>query len=178
MRSTSALAPVGITFFYCDSDSTERLGSFNIFASLLKQLVMQLLPAASCAQLEAFIERYRGNLVPSMELLVTELEWISHCFCNVYIIVDGIDECSERETIPANLLRLSKRTKVLVTSRPEIDLMNAFCGERSINIDAAVRRDICTYVQWQMESNRKLSHIRRSLKQKIQEELVAKSHGM
>lgn len=176
--SNSALTLVGIAFSYCDSDSTESLGSFKIFASLLKQLVLQSASLAGCQQLEALIERYRGTLVPSMELLITELEWISHSFCSVYIIVDGLDECMERDTIPASLQRLSKRAKVLVTSRPEVDIKFAFVGERSINVDKAVRNDICIHVQWQTEVNQKLCYIRPSLKRKIQEDLIAKSGGM
>ena len=136
-----------------------NLGSFNIFASLLKQLVTQSALGASRRQLEFLVGRYQGNVVPSMELLVTELEWISHCFCRTYLIVDGLDECFNRETIPAALHRLSKRANVLVASRAEIDINIAFLGEPYINIDDAIGEDILTHVRWQMENNRKFDRI-------------------
>ena len=133
---------------------------------------------AGLSQLEAMVSRYQGNPVLSAEFVVSELQWISHCFSEVYIIVDGLDECSGREIIHPNLVRLAERARVLVTSRPETDIVSAFSAQTHLNIDEGVKRDILTHVQWQMDNNKKFSHIRPSLKQKIEVELVARSAGM
>jgi hypothetical protein len=169
---------VGVAFFYCDGGLLEKQGAFNIFSTLLKQLAIQSAENAGLSQLKAVLNRYRRRFVPSTEFVVSELEWIFHCFSDVYLIVDGLDECPKRELINPILLRLGRKARVLVTSRPEIDMVSAFDGQPYLNIDDAILGDIKTHVQWQMENNERLCHIRPSLKRKIEDELLARSAGM
>jgi len=121
---------------------------------------------------------YKEEPIPSIEFVERQLHQICLFFNDIYIIVDGLDECAARDTIQIVLLRLAGSAKVLVTSRPETDLVSAFAGQPCLNMDEAAKVDIKKHVQWQMQNNPGLKNIRPSLKQKIEKDLVAKSAGM
>ena len=174
----SALVRTGIAFFYCDGDSAEKQELSNIFGSLLKQLLKQLVSSADTSCLDIIITRYKIDFIPSEETIVSDLEWIVHWFSDVYLIIDGIDECSKRETLPFVLQCLAERAEVLVTSRPEKDLADVFIGKPCLNIDDPVKNDIIKHVKWQMANHEKLRNIRRSLKRNIENKLVTRSAGM
>ena len=169
---------MGLAFFYCDGNSIERQSTFNIFSSILKQLVTLVAARADCPRLETLLRLYKQEPIPSIEFVETQLHQICLFFNDVYIIVDGLDECATRDTIQNVLLRLAGSAKVLVTSRPETDLVSAFAGKPCLNMDEAAKADIKKHVQWQIQNNPGLRNIRPSLKQKIEKDLVGKSAGM
>lgn len=174
----SALVRTGIAFFYCDGDSVEKQELSNIFGSLLKQLLYQLVSTADASCLDIIGTRYEIDFIPSIETIISDLTWIVHWFSDVYLIIDGIDECSDRETLPLLLPCLAEVARVLVTSRPEKDLIDVFIGEPCLNIDEPVNNDIIKHVKWQMANHEKLRDIRPSLKRKIENKLVTRSAGM
>lgn len=174
----SGLVRTGIAFFYCDGDSAEKQELSNIFGSLLKQLLKQLISGADTSCLDIIITRYKIDFIPSAETIVSDLIWIVHWFIDVYFIIDGIDECSEKEALPFVLQCLAERARVLVTSRPEKDLIDVFLGSPRLNIDEPVKNDIIKHVKWQMANHEKLRNIRPSLKRNIENKLVTKSAGM
>lgn len=97
----------------------------------------------------------------------------------MYLIIDGLDECSGRKSLLSTLLEFNVRNiKILVTSRPELDIKEVLSTNHSLNIDDHVVNDIVTYVRWEIESDPKLSKIEQRLKQEIQDQLIAKSDGM
>jgi len=155
-----------------------------IFASILRQLVAQCLSEKSD---QSFIDTVMGrflenNTIFSGEFVLSSLEWIGDFFSEIFIIIDGVDECSNRDEFCESLRRLVERTKmsVLVVSRPEHEIATAdvFIGKSTLNIDDAVKLDISTHVRWYMEKDKKLQRYRPELKADLLVELTTKCDGM
>lgn len=176
--SANASELVGIAYFYCDGNSPEKQNALIIFGSCLKQLTVQLL-ASKISPGQLVKQRFKENLRQSKEFFERNITWIFRFFEEVYIVIDGLDECSDRAMTISMLPTLSmKNTHVLVTSRPEVDIAKAFHGLKTMNIDESVQCDITTHVKWQFETDDKLRLIRPSLKLEIQETLLARCDGM
>ena len=93
--------------------------------------------------------------------------------------MDGLDECSSRQSLVLTLRKFNVRNlRILVTSRPELDITTIFATNQSLDIDEQVVNDIVTHVRWEIESDPKLSRIQPELKCEIQDQLIAKSDGM
>ena len=107
------------------------------------------------------------------------LEWISGFYNDVHLVIDGLDECTKREQLLLQLTRLrGTNIKLFVTSQPESDTTIAFHRKPVLKIDEYNNSDILTYVQWQLENDPKLTHIKPALKQEIQDKLIGKSARM
>jgi hypothetical protein len=93
-----------------------------------------------------------GQQIITRQKLTTILKNLIASFTNVYIIVDAIDECpkrgDQRDEILAVVLDISRSgSQLLVTSRLEIDIAEAFKSEASISIDKMlVEADITLHV--------------------------------
>jgi len=125
------------------------------------------------------LERYVGNFDTALEYLLESLEWSFKFFSEVYLIIDGLDECSDRMCLLRKLYAFrASNVRVLVTSRPEIDISLAFTGKQSLVIDDHVMDDIATHVAWALESEPRLSNIHTGLKDEIQRELIERCGGM
>ena len=118
----------------------------------------------------------------SQTFVLTSLKWIVERFIEIIVIIDGADECSDREEFCELLESFieCENVKVLVASRPERDIETApaFCGKPTINIDDAVKDDISTHVSWYIEKDRKLRRHRPDLKNDLLVKLIAKCDGM
>jgi hypothetical protein len=100
-------------------------------------------------------------------------------FGEVYLVVDGLDECSCRQPLLSTLCQLQgENLRILVTSRPESEIAITLKTFPSLNIDDYAVNDIGIHVRWAIESDPKLSGIQPHLKRHIQETLIAKSDGM
>jgi len=123
-----------------------------------------------------------NHTIFSGEFVLSSLEWIGDFFSEIFIIIDGVDECLNREEFCESLGRLVERTNmsVLVVSRPEHDIATAdvFLGKSTLNIDDAVKLDISTHVSWYMEKDKKLRRYRPELKAELLVTLTTKCDGM
>ena len=99
---------------------------------------------------------------PSDEELQNVLRDILDRFSQAYIMIDALDECTDREkTLKwANKLILDINRKpaklhIVVTSRPERDIHEVFTALdlRSVDVGEANTNDIMAYLKLQMESN-------------------------
>jgi hypothetical protein len=174
----------GLAFFYCDGNS-QHLASNSaiIFSSVLRQLISQCFSARSHQSLIAAIKtRFDESKNLSIERVQLFLNWISQFFSEIYVIIDGVDECTDRDEFCESLGHLVKNSniKVLVASRPEQDIATAqvFLGKPALNIDEAVKTDISTHVEWYIEKDRKLRRHKPALKAQLLAKLTAKSDGM
>lgn len=172
-----------VTFFYCDGNSQASISdSSTIFANILRQLLTTSLTEPE----ESFVEEVKARFKAKPNFLLSDilssLEWMSSHFTEVYVIIDGIDECSDRETFCLSIRRLISvaNMKLLVAGRPEQDIAasDAFHGKPTLSIDEAIKVDISTHVNWYIESDQKLCRKKEALKQDIENTLIEKSNGM
>jgi hypothetical protein len=134
-QNTSLLA-----YIYLDYRNQSQQTPIHIITTFLRQLMSchgSLFPAAS-----GLFDRYKsGQSLPSPTELVGVLLKLCSTETNIYIIVDALDECDPKQTLPYLLTLLgqisSTQTKLFVTSRPFSGRINsAFLGCQQLKIEA------------------------------------------
>jgi len=175
---------LGIAFFYCDGNSQYMASDSEIvFSSALRQLVTQCFKARGHQSvIDAVKARFTDRTIFSRDFVHSSLKWIAESFSEVFILIDGIDECPDRENFCMSLgcLSESSNVKVLVAGRPEHDIAttDVFRGTAVLKIDEDVRDDITTHVRWCIERDRKLRRHSAELKVELLTKLTAKCDGM
>ena len=98
----------------------------------------------------------------------------------VYIVIDGIDECPDRSKLCDHVLEIAGgRVRVLVSSRSERDISEAFQHQHHILFtEEQSHRDIATHIEWSFEHDKRLKKVKSDLKKEIKEKLLSKSDGM
>lgn len=123
---------------------------------------------------------------PQQLKLIEALFLLLRRFPRTFIIIDALDECSEREEIMDMLASLvvhkPGEVHVLITSRREQDIetglkdigsMSSVCLQRKA-VDADIRLHVCNRIN----QDRKLSKWPDSVKREIESTLVDGAHGM
>ena len=121
---------------------------------------------------------------PSDGQLENVLRDILDRFAHAYIVIDALDECTDREKTLnwVNQLSLNTNCKpanlhIIVTSRPErdIDVNFAVLDPDSIDVGEANTNDIAEYLKLHMES--KFTKYDESTRAKIKAEMEEHSDG-
>jgi len=171
---------IGVVFFYCDGNHSEKQDPRHILGSLIRQLLPEPSLAAGSShidQLNALRDQHSGALIDS---LIFTLELISNQFSQVYVVVDGLDECEKRRILLNSFLKLNSRNmNIFVTSRPEKDIERMFRGKTAAEMDKLnIQRDIATHIERRLELDSWFEDINGELKDEIRQKLLAKSDGM
>ena len=121
---------------------------------------------------------------PSDEQLQNVLRDILDRFLNVYIMIDALDECTDREKTLNWAYKLISDTNckaanlhIVVTSRPERDIHEIFAAldPDSIDVGKANREDIVEHLKRQLES--KFIKYDENTRAKIMSELEENAEG-
>jgi len=171
----------GLAIFYCDGNVPEKKDLRWILGSVIRQLV----PASTdtnCAHMKSLKLLRKNNIDKPCEVseLASSIHSISKLYKEVYVIVDGLDECSKPTDVCVAISTLAhENIKILVTSRPDRDIANSFSAEPTLEIkDAWVNEDIATYIDWRLARDETLVVIKPGLKLDIKNSLVKQSDGM
>ena len=115
-----------------------------------------------------------------LDVLVASLSLLSQSCIGIYLVIDGIDECARREELLELLPRLATHnTRIVVTSRPEFDITQAWGRQPQLQMDFdAVYDDIRKHVETQVEHDGKLKRSSPQLKEEMIHKLPLKSNGM
>jgi hypothetical protein len=188
----SGLASLG--FFYCDFREDEKRDLHGLLSSLLVQLCHQ--SDSYCQILSNFYtEHANGSRHPSNDALKQCLRKILEVpgQAPVYLIVDGLDECSNTSAIPSPrekvLMFLADLIKskvpnlhVCVTSRPEIDIKDALEPStfRSVSLhdEGGQLGDIKNYIRSVVNTDPKMRRWKAVDKELVVDVLIKKSDGM
>lgn len=168
---------VGIAFFYCDGNYPEKQDVQYILGSIARQL---FIPSRGSSAHFKHLQTLRTRIPISLEVLLSTMEMISSSFNRVYIIVDGLDECANRKKLLHILSTLkTEKLNLFLTSRYEKDIEIAFRDKEKLAMDEkCIQTDIGKHIEWMLEQNPQLSHIKPQLKQDIKTKLMMKSNGM
>jgi hypothetical protein len=178
---------IGISFVYYDYKKEELGDPSRIIKALIKQLcrTIDTIPADLC--------RYKSDShQPPFGSLQSSFIELVRSFKEVFLLVDALDECPERERYRilrflTEIVRKLPRTKVFVTSRKEPDIARAFEENETpvIRIKAEnVAEDIETFVRAEIKRLRKgydgkILHLESdALENKITKTLTDGSEGM
>ena len=157
-----ATESLGIAYFFFDGrDSQKELQLHN---KLIRTLISQLSDTRHGGITEKLADLYNrcGEAQqPSDEQLQNVLRDIFDRFSQAYIMIDALDECTEREKtlnwvnkLISDTSRKPANLHIVVTSRPERDINKIFAAldPHSIDVGEANTNDIVEYLKLQMES--------------------------
>ena len=153
-----------------------------IFGSILRQLWTRLLNIGSDGTME-YMESFRrlycndtdSELVEAFICTIPELRFRSE----VYIVIDGIDECLDRPELCKEILRIVRgNVRVLVSSRHERDIDEAFQNQLHVQFTEELsHQDIAVHLEWTFENENSFKNIDTDMKKEIMEKLLSRSDG-
>jgi hypothetical protein len=186
------LASLG--FFYCDFRENEKRELRGLLASLLVQLCQQ---SDSYSQILSgfYSEHENGWQHPSDNALVQCLKNILEVpgQAPVYLIVDGLDECSNSSTMPSSrekvLMLLEdlinselQNLRICVTSRPEVDIKDTLepftFHSVSLHDESGQIEDINNYIRSVVNMDPKIRRWKAADRELVIDVLIKKSDGM
>ena len=176
---------LGIAYFFFDGrDSQKELQLHNKF---IRALISQLSDTQHGGITEKLADLYKrcGEVrQPSDEQLENVLRDILDRFAHAYIMIDALDECTDRERTLNWAQKLISDTKrkaanlhIVVTSRPERDIDENFTAldPHPIDVGEANTNDIAEYLKLHMES--KFSKYDENTRAKIKTEMEEHAEG-
>lgn len=181
---------VGLAYFYCDYKDPMKQEPSVVLRTIVSQLSNQ--NVAVFQQVQNFYkDQYKddraANLTPpSLDLMRSNFgQFVQTSFRTVFIVIDAIDECHDRECILKAITAIGdsvNHVKIVVTSREDPLINEEFREFPNLTMKAAhVSRDIESYVNATLSARiatRKLKVKDDELKQQILETLVLKAEGM
>ena len=183
-----------LAFFYCDFREDEKRDLRGLLSSLLVQLSHQ---SDTYSQILSrfYSEHANGSKHPSDDQLVQCLKDILGVSgqATVYLIIDGLDECSNTSTMPSpreKVLNLLKglmdsqlpNLRICVTSRPEIDikavLESLTLHSISLHNEGGQMEDIDNYIKSVVNMDSNMRRWKTADKELVIDVLIEKSDGM
>jgi Cdc6-like AAA superfamily ATPase len=174
-----------ITFFYCDFREKDSQKPEYILGGLICQLRSQF--EEPPVVFTDFLEKHQGtngqNTTPTCQELEDLLTQMLQQAPSSIVVIDGLDECVERQSILHLLRNLpnmkSCSVRVLVTSRQLGDIEEAFTQYKSQSTRVhAVDHDIEAYISTSIATNSRLRRLQPDLRALVQETLQSGAHGM
>jgi len=183
-----------LAFFYCDFRDDQKKDRRGLLSSLLVQLCHE--SDAYCAILSDFYLAYGNGLKYAsdselVQCLNTMLKLPKQT--TVYIVIDGLDECSTSTGLPSprdNVLAFveelvtlhAPNLRICVTSRPEADIEPVLgpLAFRSVSLhcESGQAKDIAEYVKFVVKSDPKMRGWRKADKELVIDVLMGKADGM
>lgn len=181
LKDTSKTA---VAYFYFDFNDKQKQDFGKCLCSLISQLSMQLAQAPG-SLLDVYGQCQNGQHQASPEQLAAVLLQICRSFEDIYLILDALDECPDREDLLEWIASLtttySTSLRIVVLSRKERDIDDALRGVpgRKLTIeDAKVDDDIRVYVKARLASDLKHKKWDETLQKLIEQVLMEKANGM
>ena len=174
----------GISFVYFDHG--QDFDSDGILRSILKHMIQR--KGVAPPKVHDLYSKYEMKdwTAPNHEESVEALKAGLHEFTNFFVVIDGLDESSERtrEKLLKDLQQLQQlypQLRLMVTGRPFVkDIPCLFSDYRTIDI-VAENSDVVAFVHGQIEEDkflRRKAHINTELRKLIVDTVVKKAEGM
>jgi hypothetical protein len=119
-----------------------------------------------------------------MKTLVLYISFVSRIFTDVFLIIDGLDECAEkgRETIINAMMTIQASTQgshIMVISRRERDIVQTLSQEPNLAMDEkSVLIDIKTHIISRFATEARLRCRKAEVEARITKVLLEKCDGM
>ncbi|KAK4184425.1 hypothetical protein QBC35DRAFT_58000 [Podospora australis] len=127
---------------------------------------------------------YEADLQPQLDDLVGALKMMVPRFEKILVLIDAVDESQKRERLAEFLNQLATSNEyspfhIVVTSRKEVDIERHIGQFICLSMsNSLVDRDIDTYIQGQLDTDRALKRWSEGLRSHVRETLVSKANGM
>jgi archaellum biogenesis ATPase FlaH len=152
--------------------------------------VVQTSLSVSAPELKDFVQFYDAHqndtfiTRESMKTLVLYISFMSRIFTDVFLIIDGLDECAEndRETIINAMKTVQGSTQgshIMVISRRERDIVQALLQVPNLAMDEkSVLIDIKTHIISRFAAESRLRCRKTEVEDRIRDVLLEKCDGM
>lgn len=175
---------ITIGYFYFDFNDTEKQRLDRMIRSILFQVSQRTSDGQQA--LSHFYERHEnGQRQPPQDSVQELLCKTLGVTDSTYIILDALDECTERDDLLSFLKSLVQQQlaglRILATSRREWDIEEPLRSVSDFNINiqsAIVDDDIRTYIDARLITDPKLSKWPENVRTEILEQLMEKADGM
>jgi hypothetical protein len=178
-KSTTSI----VVYFYFDFRNSEQQLTEGMLCSLLSQLANNLtrIPEEICALWKKCKDK-KARPSPDELLEILTLVIQKH-FNKVYVALDALDECIERQVLLPILCQFidSKCASIFLTSRSEYDIQKSLSEKYiySAAIEGSdVALDVELFVNRQIKAIESLRDLNVDLQNEIVQELVAGAKGM
>ena len=157
---------------------------------MLRSMISQICTASTVGRFptavdDLFRQCNSGLQPPSLQSLENTFSALLASSPRTYLIIDALDECSERDKLTELIRHLRESSgdaSFLVTSRREQDLLDGLEGSIDVQIDLShtdgLEMDIELHVRKSLETDQKLKKWKPLLKDKILAALVQGAQGM
>jgi hypothetical protein len=183
-----------LAFFYCDFREDEKRDLRGLLSSVLIQLCHQS-DSYSRILSRFYSQHANGSKHPSDDELVRCLKDILGVpgQATVYLVIDGLDECSNTSAMPSpreKVLILLKdliesrlpNLRICVTSRPEIDIQAALepltSHSISLHDERGQMEDIENYIKFVVNTDLNMRRWKTADKEQVIKVLIEKSDRM
>ena len=173
-----------IAYYYFDFGDTLKQSSDSLVRSLITQLSSQ---SSSCPEAlrSLYSQNINGQRQPTTDDLMVILKYIVGSFQHVYVIIDALDECRDREQLLLLIEEMAEwklgNLHMLATSRQEHDieecvgpLVSAQINLHSVQVNA----DIHTHLRERLKNDSKLKKWPAKIHGQIEAALMDGAHGM
>jgi hypothetical protein len=173
---------IGVAYLYCNYKVQTEYTTTSLLSAILKQLV-QGRPSAAEPMVRLFDHHSSQRTRPSLEEVFGTLKSIVASYSSVYIVIDALDECTDRKDTRNQLLsrlrslQSNADLRILVTSRDIPDIVKKFESEPTLKVQAH-KADIKRFLKAQM--HQLPDYIQRDdiLQTLIQEKIAEAANGM
>lgn len=143
-----------LAWFYCDYSEPRTLEPVEIIGSLIKQL-LPMHRLKTSLEIQLHLEQIYGDgRVPDLEELLETFSIVIRGLVKVFVVIDGLDECKEKEReclllwLKAVPVPPTGTVKLFIASRGEVDIKKALSHCLSIEVTAeSVAPDIVAVVE-------------------------------
>jgi hypothetical protein len=177
-----------IAYFYFDFKDAQKQEPEQMLRSLLDQLSQRSIRTFESID-TLYLNCENGRQIPSQEALLEVIPQVIRGFNQVFVVLDALDECTQRSELMHVLENLIERQlpnmHLLMTSRKERDIEGSLedyvSAENIICLQSdVVDRDIQRYVRQRLSDDKSLIKWRRDAasRQEIETALMRKARGM
>ena len=171
-------------FYYFDFSDSKKQEVTCLLRSVLAQLASRDLKTLKEIE-KLYQQNDCGKQQPDKKSLVSILLSVLRSSLRTYLIIDALDECSQRGEMLKMLSDIyrqcSEEVNILVTSRKERDIELVLDGLASSSIDikqTVVDADIRIYLKTCLVEDAKLKRWPSAVKEEMEDALVRGAHGM
>lgn len=182
LHSVMQTADVGVTCFYFDYKRQTDQTIPNLLAAILKQLVQDQ-QSISPALSSLYDEHQMRGTRPSLQEILDTLRSVLGDYSQVYVVIDALDECQERNDVRHQLLRVCRDLQkqfnlhLMVTSRHISDIMEEFKDVSQLEVRAS-SADVRRYVAGKIEQLPRCIRQDSDLQETIQNKVCEAVDGM
>jgi hypothetical protein len=173
---------IGVAYLYCNYKMQANQTTPDLLAAIIKQLVQD---RPSIAQpLSNLYDRHRLRRTrPPLDEILNVLQSVLTSHSKVYVVLDALDECSERDGTRSQLLRICRNLQkitdlhLMTTSRDIPDIVQEFKDTPRVEVRAS-NADLKRYVMGNVDRFSKFVRRNSDLQELVQNKVAEAADGM